>query len=95
MSLAVENLLGAQSHVQKYSAWNYFVGLVYANAVSLLEKVGPLRNVMYDKNVNYKDGHCVLYELQTKCKRSIFYMHEMAGIYLIHGLISEMNLMCT
>lgn len=44
--------------------------------------------------LKYKGGHCVFSELQSKFKRCIFYMPEIAGICLIHGLISEMNLIC-
>jgi hypothetical protein len=44
--------------------------------------------------LKYKGGHCIFSELQSKFKRGVFYMPERAGIYLVYGLISEMNLMC-
>lgn len=44
--------------------------------------------------LKYKGGHCVFFELQSEFERGIFYMPEIAGNYLIYGLISEMNLMC-
>ena len=46
------------------------------------------------KMFKYEGGHCVFSELQSKFKRCIFYMPKIAGISLIYGLISEMNLMC-
>jgi hypothetical protein len=66
----------------------------YANALSFLVKVWPLCSVVRDKNVKYKDGHCVLPDLQSYFKRGIFYMPEISGVCLVYGLISEMNVMC-
>jgi hypothetical protein len=58
------------------------------SALPFIAKVGPLHNIVHDKNVGYKNGHFVLPKFQSRFKTTIFYMPEISGIYLVHSLIS-------